>query len=645
MKHRLLTWLATVSMALSSSTTIAQNNVGVDVNPPLQKLDVAGGIRLGASSSALVGSIKFESGQFYVCTTDGFWTPLGTIGPTGPTGAVGPTGAQGIQGVTGAVGPTGADGATGAVGPTGAQGIQGVTGAVGPTGADGATGVTGTTGATGATGPLVAGTDNQTLRNNGTTWEASSVLLNNGTNVGIGGASFSEKLDVTGNVRASTGFLANNGSAGTPSFRFTDSPTTGIYRPAADAVGISTATVERVRVAANGNVGIGVVDNSSNPVDASERLQVNGNVLLSRGAARSLSVQNRIVDGADADGLTISAGSSVNGDQASSGGDLLLQAGWGNSLLVGDRGGHLVLRSGANFKTQAGGDIVFETGTSNSVVTERMRISHGGVFTLPTLNGSGQDRLLTISPAGVVSIVGTTGGQGYWTRTGSNELYNTSLTDRVGIGTAGPGQTLTIEGTAPIVEIRTGGYLMLRPTANTWDMRLQTVGTRLDVLSGGDLGTPIASFLHGGRVGIGNNIAPDQTLDVNGGFALREGTALAVANGTNNNLAATGAAFYRITGPTGAFTITGLTGGTDGRIVTLYNTTSQNMTIADNSGSSTDINRILTLTGANMTTPAGPNAVQLQYNATLQRWLVIGGQNISNASAAANTLIYTVSGF
>jgi len=250
---------------------------------------------------------------------------------------------------------------------------------------------------------LVPGANNQTLRNNGASWEASSVLLNNGTNVGIGGASFSEKLDVTGNVRASTGFLANSGSAGTPSFRFTDSPTTGIFRPAADVVGISTATVERVRVAANGNVGIGVVDNSSNPVDASERLQVNGNVLLSRGAARSLSVQNRIVDGADADGLTISAGSSVNGDQASSGGDLLLQAGWGNSLLVGDRGGHLVLRSGANFKTQAGGDIVLETGTSNSVVTERMRISHGGVFTLPTLNGSGQDRLLTISSAGVVS--------------------------------------------------------------------------------------------------------------------------------------------------------------------------------------------------------------------------------------------------
>jgi hypothetical protein len=60
---------------------------------------------------------------------------------------------------------------------------------------------------------LVAGTVNQTLRHDGTTWAASSTLVNDGTNVGVGQLSPTEKLDVTGNVRASTGFLANDGSA------------------------------------------------------------------------------------------------------------------------------------------------------------------------------------------------------------------------------------------------------------------------------------------------------------------------------------------------------------------------------------------------------------------------------------------------
>jgi len=428
-----------------TATAFAQNNVGVDVNPPLQKLDIAGGIRLGTSPTALAGSIRFAGGQFEVCTTDGVWTPLGSMGPTGPTGAqgiqgvtgaagptgadgatgaVGPTGAQGIQGVTGAVGPTGAQGiqgvtgaagptgaqgiqgVTGAVGPTGAQGIQGVTGAVGPTGADGATGAvgptgpTGATGATGATGPLVAGTVNQTLRNDGTTWEASSVLLNNGTNVGIGGASFSEKLDVTGNVRSSTGYLANDGTAATPSYRFTNSPTTGIFRPAADAMGISTAGTERVRVAASGNVGIGVT------AEPAKQLEVNGDIILSRMAAggtpgiREFTVQSSNTDNDAGDALHIKAGSANVSTETGAGGNLLLEAGSGNSAGA-HAAGNVLIRSGSNTFSSGttNGHIILETGAVNSSgsVTERMRIANNGDITLPTLAHPTENRLLTVN--------------------------------------------------------------------------------------------------------------------------------------------------------------------------------------------------------------------------------------------------------
>jgi hypothetical protein len=360
----------------SGGASIAQN-VGVDVATPLQKLDVAGGIRIGTSSSAIVGSIRFNAGQFEVCVTNGVWIPLASMGPTGPTGAAGadgtdgatgPTGAQGMdrpagptgpQGIqycraTGAQGnrtdrcPTGADGAQGLAGPTqggitgptgangatgqGIQGIAGPTGAqgnTGPTGSQGIQGITGPTGATGATGPLVAGTVNQTLRHDGTTWAASSTLVNDGTNVGVGQTSPTEKLDVTGNVRASTGFLANDGSVGTPSVRFTNSPTTGIYRQAADAIGISTTGVERIRVTSGGNVGIGLT------ADPAEKLEVGGNIRLRRDAARNISVSTEPDNAADGKLLTIASGSAFNnsgGGNIRYGGNLVLQAGTGHLI-------------------------------------------------------------------------------------------------------------------------------------------------------------------------------------------------------------------------------------------------------------------------------------------------------------------------
>ena len=64
-----------------------------------------------------------------------------------------------------------------------------------------------------------------------------------------------------------------NGSAGAPSLSFDGSSTAGIFRPAADVVAISTASVERMRVDAAGNVGIG----SNNP---GEKLEINGAVKL-----------------------------------------------------------------------------------------------------------------------------------------------------------------------------------------------------------------------------------------------------------------------------------------------------------------------------------------------------------------------------
>ncbi|MBU0486562.1 MAG: hypothetical protein KKA07_15690 [Bacteroidetes bacterium] len=125
-------------------------------------------------------------------------------GPTGPTGIAGPTGLSGSDGVTGPAGIDGVTGPAGIDGATGPAGVSGNDGATGPSGATGDDGLPGVTGATGPTGTSatgsIPGATGQTLRHNGTDWEASSKLYNTGNNIGIGTTSPSGKLEVQGEV-------------------------------------------------------------------------------------------------------------------------------------------------------------------------------------------------------------------------------------------------------------------------------------------------------------------------------------------------------------------------------------------------------------------------------------------------------------
>ena len=95
------------------------------------------------------------------------------------------------------------------------------------------------------------------------------------------------------------------------------------------------------------------------------------------------------------------------------------------------------------------------------------------------------------------------------------------------------------------------------------------------------------------------------------------------SNGANNNITLPNKSFIRVTGPTGAFNITGITkpDNPDGRVVILYNTTSQNMTIT-NDATSTAANRILTNTGSDVAT-TGTGIVSLIYSVTDARWILL----------------------
>lgn len=101
-------------------------------------------------------------------------------------------------------------------------------------------------------------------------------------------------------------------------------------------------------------------------------------------------------------------------------------------------------------------------------------------------------------------------------------------------------------------------------------------------------------------------------------------------NGSNDNIGPPSVTFVRISGPTGAFTITGVAsnagGPPNGRLMYLFNSTAQNMTIANESASSTAENRIITGTGGNIAT-VGTGTIQMIYSAPDSRWIVISNRN------------------
>lgn len=97
----------------------------------------------------------------------------------------------------------------------------------------------------------------------------------------------------------------------------------------------------------------------------------------------------------------------------------------------------------------------------------------------------------------------------------------------------------------------------------------------------------------------------------------------ALANGNNAGVNFGSATYVKVkAGPTAAFAICGIVGGSNGRELLIHNSTSQNMTISHDSGvDPTAANRIYTYTGSDVAT-TGNGFASLIYDSEDSRWIL-----------------------
>lgn len=134
-----------------------------------------------------------------------------------------------------------------------------------------------------------------------------------------------------------------------------------------------------------------------------------------------------------------------------------------------------------------------------------------------------------------------------------------------------------------------------------------------------------------------NTTTPQAYLDINGDMALRIGV-INLPNTANADVNTTTSrkSIYRVTiSAASAASISGFTGGVDGRTITLMNTAALPMSLINDGvgNASTAANRILTSDGNTLSIPTN-GAVTLMYDATASRWRV---SNFSKPDAVAGS--------
>ena len=138
------------------------------------------------------------------------------------------------------------------------------------------------------------------------------------------------------------------------------------------------------------------------------------------------------------------------------------------------------------------------------------------------------------------------------------------------------------------------------------------------------------------NVGI-NTTTPQAALDVQGDVILRN-VNITLVNGANENVnvSSVKSAHYSILGPNSVFDIGGLTGGIDGRILSLYNPTPFLMTIKHLSSGSVAANQINTGSGVDFVL-SSYSAVTFRYQTIDNLWHVQSSHNVWNTGGTTSS--------
>jgi hypothetical protein len=324
-------------------------------------------------------------------------------------------------------------------------------------------------------------------------------------------------------------------------------------------------------------------------------------------------------------GKTFNNSVTVNSSLTASGGAVSLTGNAASSFTTS--AGALTLTSAAaatwstaagNLTLQAGSGTV-SLGTSTSLTASgALSVTSGGATTMTidaggaaALNlGTGSANAVSISKSGVTTTV-----NGALTVTQAGSFSSTlAVTSDFSVNT----NKFTV--TAATGNTSVGGTL-----SSAGDFAVNTNKFNVTASNGN---TSVA-----GTLGVTGNTTLSGNLDVTGAAAFKKGTDFATT-GSSNNVAFGSVSLVRLTGAS-AQTITGIAGGTDGRLLTLVNAASQAAIISNLSASSSAANQISTGTGNDLTLPAGAS-ITLIYDNGASLWRVTSAVAGSSGSAVTS---------
>jgi microcystin-dependent protein len=346
-----------------------------------------------------------------------------------------------------------------------------------------------------------------------------------GGNVGIGRTDPQAVLDVSGGV------LTLDGSTSAPALSFRDDQNTGLYRAGSDTLAVATGGLERLRVDASGNVGIGITNTTY-------KLDVSGGDVLFR---NSLYMNSIIFIRFDGQTWPFAIGAS--------GATLFMKNGSGAGGLSFNMTGN-----GINYTRNFDGGEAYRMDLAGNVVTQGSMNVNGTVVALANSATRPAYAFSTDVSSGMFLVSPNT----LAFSTGSTERLRIDVSGNVGIGVTNPTRNLQVSSTFRVGNFNEvgnfdGAYLSLNSTYTTFWTKVNSgqpgffirgeslaprrVQFMYQTPSSNNINEAMCILVSNGYVGIGKT-SPDTILDVSGTATatLFSGSGASLTNLNSSNL-------------------------------------------------------------------------------------------------------------